>query len=65
MDQTRTTAPQRPVNLTEATSPRSFKCSRCGNMFAIGDRNDAVCDVCGNRCTTNSCLVLYASDEGY
>lgn len=53
------------VSLQNATTSRSFKCSKCGNMFAIDERNEATCDVCGQRCTVDTCMVINASNEGY
>ncbi|MNY36051.1 hypothetical protein D3C86_1705110 [compost metagenome] len=53
------------ISLQQATTSRSFKCAKCGNMFAIDDRNEGKCDVCGNACTLDTCMVIEASNEGY
>lgn len=50
------------ADLLTATTAKSFKCSKCGNMYPVSQET---CDVCGHRCTVEGCMVLEASDEGY
>ena len=50
------------ADLLTPTSSRSFKCSKCGNMFPISQET---CEICGHHCTENDCRVMQASNEGY
>jgi phage FluMu protein Com len=43
----------------------TFKCAKCGHMFATGGTGEAKCPQCGFECTAQSCVVLDASNEDY
>ena len=47
--------------LASATS-HSFKCSKCGNMYAM---SESQCDVCGFHCEADTCEILDSSSEDY
>jgi len=54
------------VDRTTASTERAFKCARCGNMIEVDvGKNEATCDVCGNRCTMQTCQVVWVSEEGF
>lgn len=46
-------------------APRSYRCNRCGHIFAIKAGSDNTCPVCGFNCDLHFCKILEASDEGY
>lgn len=50
------------ADLLTSTTSVSFKCARCGNMYAI---SQGTCEVCGFRCSPEDCRVVSASNEGY
>ena len=50
------------ADLLTPTTSKSFKCSKCGNMFPISQET---CEVCGHRCSLEGCRVVQASNEGY
>lgn len=50
------------ADLKTPTTSRSYKCSKCGNMFPVSQET---CEVCGHRCSESDCRVMQASNEGY
>ena len=46
-------------------APQSYRCMRCGNIFAVEPGNKTICPVCGFNCGLGKCPRLEASDEGY
>ncbi|HHW14733.1 MAG TPA: hypothetical protein GXX28_07345 [Firmicutes bacterium] len=43
----------------------SYKCARCGHVFAAEGQKQAACPQCGFVCSPESCRVIGASNEGY
>lgn len=43
----------------------SYKCVRCGHVFAAEGEKQAACPQCGFVCSPQSCRVIGASNEGY
>ena len=41
---------------------REYKCSTCGNMYPVSDAN---CDVCGHRCSEDTCQIIRVSNQDY
>lgn len=50
------------ADLLTPTTSVSFKCARCGNMFAA---SQGTCEVCGFPCSAEDCRVVSASNEGF
>ncbi|MDI6872573.1 MAG: hypothetical protein QME79_14715 [Bacillota bacterium] len=50
---------------TPDNAEETFKCARCGHMFASEGRREAACPQCGFVCTAQTCAVVGASNEGY
>lgn len=40
----------------------SFKCSKCGNMYAVSQSS---CDVCGFHCEESTCEIVNSSTEDF
>jgi predicted amidophosphoribosyltransferase len=55
-------SPVSQADLLTLTTSKSFKCSQCGNMYPVTQER---CEVCGHSCTSESCRVVEASNEGY
>jgi hypothetical protein len=50
------------VDLIDATTDSTYKCSNCGNMFAMSKET---CDVCGFQCSQDACQIIHSSNEDY
>ncbi len=48
-----------------ASSDEVFKCRNCGSMYPTEGKSEGTCPVCGHTCTRDSCMVTFASNEGY
>ena len=49
---------------TADNASASFKCSKCGAIFALSEEG-STCPVCGYNCSHDACRRVDASDEGY
>lgn len=50
------------IDLIDSTTDATYKCGKCGNMFAVSQET---CDVCGFTCSQDVCQIIQASNEDY
>lgn len=50
------------IDLIDSTTEVTYKCAKCGNMFAMSQET---CDVCGFHCSQDACQIIQSSNEDY
>jgi hypothetical protein len=50
------------MRFADAGTEAEYKCSTCGNMYPVAN---AECDVCGHRCSEDTCQIIKVSNQDY